>query len=67
MPETTIWTTKELNPEQWQEICESMEKQYPAIADFMKTWGSHCGAPRSVLLGHVCVMAREVLAQQGKD
>ena len=31
-----------------------------AIKDFLETWGSHCGAPRSVFAGHVKVLANAI-------
>ena len=31
-----------------------------SVANFMSTWGSHCGAPRSVFLGHIVKMLIDI-------
>lgn len=45
---------------EWTEHCEQMEANSPALHDFMQTWGPHCGAPRSVFLGHLCKLLEEM-------
>ena len=44
----------------WKEFCAKMEQEFPPLHQFMETWGPHCGAPRSVILGHLCAMLRDI-------
>lgn len=50
-------------PVEWNAECERMEATIPALHDFLETWGRHCGAPRAVFRGHLCVMLKEALKE----
>ena len=47
---------KKLAEEDFDLACEFAEKNIDSCSDFFETWAKHCGAPKSVFIGHTVKM-----------
>lgn len=49
----------------WDATCRWAERNLPELERHMDTWGSHCGAPRDVYLGHIVRMLVDLASDEG--
>lgn len=54
--ETRVQHLKKLAEEDFDLACDFAEHNIDACADFFETWAKHCGAPKSVFIGHTVRM-----------
>ena len=52
---------------EWDRICEEMEREIPELHKFLETWGPNCGASRATFRGHLCKMLRDIAEVTTED